>query len=309
MSAFDLVALQADRPVFVGGMFKSGTSLLRALLGQHPDLFAGLETHWFEMDGEGAEQRLDWLAEFYGEDAEALQEQLAKTRGAEAFLDAMMARAIAVADKSRWVEKTPANILHIARILAAWPDARFLHIERDPRDILASQIEAGRSTVLDSAAAQALAGKHDIPETIAGFALTWTAMVGAADAFEDAPGRLGERYLKLNYESLIADTETTMRRVLSFIDADWDPAVVRFDGRGEDLALVKEVTGRTSRTLERLARPLTDKRVGLWQRVLSDADLVALTRAIKVCGGEALWDSRVVATDDTATRAAIGASE
>ena len=31
-------------PVFIGGMYKSGTSLLRAMLGRHSRLFAGLET-------------------------------------------------------------------------------------------------------------------------------------------------------------------------------------------------------------------------------------------------------------------------
>ena len=40
----------SSNPIFVGGYFKSGTSLLRALLGQHPDIASGLETHWFAID-------------------------------------------------------------------------------------------------------------------------------------------------------------------------------------------------------------------------------------------------------------------
>ena len=33
-------------PAFVGGMYKSGTSLLRAMLGRHSRIFTGLETQW-----------------------------------------------------------------------------------------------------------------------------------------------------------------------------------------------------------------------------------------------------------------------
>ena len=35
-------------PIFIGGMFKSGTSLLRAMLGQHSAIASGLETYWFD---------------------------------------------------------------------------------------------------------------------------------------------------------------------------------------------------------------------------------------------------------------------
>ena len=37
-------------PIFVGGMFKSVTSLTRKYLGNHPNIFAGLETNWFQLD-------------------------------------------------------------------------------------------------------------------------------------------------------------------------------------------------------------------------------------------------------------------
>ena len=50
-------------PIFIGGMFKSGTSLLRAMLGRHSRLFAGLETQWLAQDRQGItpEDRRAWL--------------------------------------------------------------------------------------------------------------------------------------------------------------------------------------------------------------------------------------------------------
>ena len=36
--------------IFIGGMFKSGTSLARKFLGNHNEIFSGLESNWFELD-------------------------------------------------------------------------------------------------------------------------------------------------------------------------------------------------------------------------------------------------------------------
>ncbi|MDP6272194.1 MAG: sulfotransferase, partial [Alphaproteobacteria bacterium] len=53
-------------PIFIGGLYKSGTSLLRAMLGQHANIAAGLETNWFEVDwaaglGRGGEPLADYV--------------------------------------------------------------------------------------------------------------------------------------------------------------------------------------------------------------------------------------------------------
>ena len=43
-------AVPEFEPIFIGGIFRSGTTLLRAMLGQHPNIAAGLETYWFDID-------------------------------------------------------------------------------------------------------------------------------------------------------------------------------------------------------------------------------------------------------------------
>ena len=62
--------LSFDHPIFIGGLMKSGTSLLRVLLGQHPDLFASFETHWFSNDfrlnwNDRNSRRVDYLLRFF----------------------------------------------------------------------------------------------------------------------------------------------------------------------------------------------------------------------------------------------------
>ena len=38
--------------IFIGGMYKSGTSLLRSMIGQHSAVFSGLETNWFKLSAD-----------------------------------------------------------------------------------------------------------------------------------------------------------------------------------------------------------------------------------------------------------------
>ena len=57
-------------PIFIGGLMKSGTSLFRKLLSLHPNIFAGLETHWFKPEftegwQDSSSQRQKWLRGFY----------------------------------------------------------------------------------------------------------------------------------------------------------------------------------------------------------------------------------------------------
>ncbi len=50
------------------------------------------------------------------------------------FLDRLMQLHVAAQNKTRWAEKMPDNILYVDRVFAHWPDARFVHILRDPRN-------------------------------------------------------------------------------------------------------------------------------------------------------------------------------
>ena len=135
--------MKAQQPIFVCGMMRSGTTLLRALIGQHSDVAAGLETFWFEIDpqsgkGRGEEELgdfLDRMATYFELPLSDLEAIATESQDAAAFLDGFMAAFAAHQGKSRWAEKTPANILHLDKIFAGWPDPRVVHIIRDPRDV------------------------------------------------------------------------------------------------------------------------------------------------------------------------------
>ena len=242
-------------PVFIGGMYKSGTSLLRAMLGRHSRLFTGLETQWLREDWDGAtdDARLDWvsrMALFFDASPDELSTSCGPARDIETCLDRVMGHLTQRAGKSRWVEKSPGNAGVIERILSYWPHAQVLHIIRDPRDVYASMIESRKWVKPDE------------------FAARWCDTVGAARRWLAGQGGKHSAYHELRYERLVMAPAREIAQVLDFLDEPWEPKVAAFDGQPGDFDRVREATGKESPTLRRLANPLTTSRVGVWQQVV-----------------------------------------
>ncbi|MBO6783598.1 MAG: sulfotransferase [Alphaproteobacteria bacterium] len=264
-------------PIFVGGYFKSGTSLLRALLGQHPDVASGLETHWFAIDPRGGTgrhdeplgQTIDRLAAFFDLDAAAISAATAQTSTGEAFLDALMQLHLEAQGKTRWAEKTPDNILHVDRVFDHWPDARFLHILRDPRDVYVSLANCGKGGAPDD------------------FAASWSTWIAKGEAAAQAHG--SGRFRTVLYADLVNRPETVMRGLSGFLGLGWDPALASFEGRRDEYELVLRTTGKRSTTLESLSRPLFNDRVGVWRRDLPPDLARALVVALERSGGWAAY--------------------
>ena len=256
-------------PVFVGGLMRSGTTLLRAMLGRHPDIFAGLETHWFELDfaagrarrGEPLTDYLERLARFFDLPWPDVSRLAEASASAESFLQGFLDLAATRAGKRRWAEKTPGNVRHVDRIVAAWPDARIIHIVRDPRDVFAS---FRRSR------------KYGGP---ADYGRLWVETFAAVEQARQAPGGAARNLFEVRYERLVQEPEAAMAEVLDFIGAPFATEAARFDGQPEDYERVRSLTGHGSTPLEGLRQPLNGERIGVWREQLSEAD-VATARAV-----------------------------
>lgn len=95
-------------PTFIVGCGHSGTSLLLAVLGEHPNIFA--------VPGE-SRIALQNDSEFFLRKMEIFNKMAIK------------------AGKNRWVEKTPSHIRHIGKILNWEPKSKLILIVRDGRDV------------------------------------------------------------------------------------------------------------------------------------------------------------------------------
>ncbi len=247
-------------PVFVGGMFKSGTTLLRAMLGQHPRIASGLETQWFNLDwrdpsDDGFRAHLQRMAAFFELPGDEVLELAAGAAEATTFVDGLMSAVARRQGKPRWAEKTPGNVAHLDEIWQAWPGAQVVHIVRGPKDAYASLKLADKAP------------------TGAVYAQKWCDIMGVNAALKERLRPSTSQSSEIRYEALIFEPESVMRSVLDFLGEDWDEACGRFGGKRDEYDRVLAITGHASTTLERLRQPLTRSRIGIWRDVLSDAEI------------------------------------
>jgi len=152
--------------------------------------------------------------------------------------------------KSRWGDETP-GYLHGMRLIAGeLPEARFVHVIRDVRDVALSMVEAAQIK----------------PDDVDTAARRWTRQVGKARS--DA-ARV-DHCLEIRYEELAREPETTLRRVSEFLELSWDPAVVdtllEVDGRSPADAGGRAPPG---------TRPPLDEPAARWRTEMSPGDRAA----------------------------------
>ena len=245
-----------DRPIFICGHPKAGTSLLRAVFDSHPQLIvypeetvffrrflprsAGLDLpgrlrlaeetliHIFRWrkDSPAASQvgfpDRDYSAIPYDQVNQVMR-RLANERCHHAG-DILSAAVLAYGQVSGlatpstrgWVEKSPYNEYYTEQIFTWWPEARCIHILRDPRDNYVSYRR-----------------KHPDwqPEF---FALNWRRSTRAGQENRQRYG--AQRYHILCYEDLTQAPEATLRQLTGFLDIDWDPSLAAPTRAGEQWA-------------------------------------------------------------------------
>ncbi len=207
LAAFDRNALAAlrpggnpsDRPTFVVGMPRSGTSLTEQILASHPQVYgAGELLYWiFAADAERAatlEQRAATIAEL-----------------GRAYLQGLARQA---PDASRVVDKLPVNFRNIGLIHAALPRARFIHIERNALDTCLSIYFQGFSAAHPYATdfGDLAHYYHEYRRLMA----HWRAVLPP------------QTLLEVRYEELVDDPESWSRRMLAHIGLPWDSRCLEF---------------------------------------------------------------------------------
>jgi hypothetical protein len=166
-------------------------------------------------------------------------------------------------NKSRWLEKTPTHIYHLDKILKSIPEARFVEIVRDPRDVLASK-KTRKETVwtTDRYKPQIRPIKNmekafdPIWDTLA-----WKSAVRAGlRAHEDHPTHI----CTIRYEDLVTDPQPLVEEVCHFLNLPFEPAMLAITYRN---AADWQVQQRN--------QGINSDSIGRWRNVL-DLDEAAL---------------------------------
>ncbi len=226
------------KPIFISGMPRSGTKLLRDILNNHskisiPDsetqfIPEFIRTYGLEYDFSEAENFQALLHRFHSTKFFLVQKKprieevhfqnVASELSWAIFFECIL-RYYGVKDEAsaRFGDKTPGYILHLDMLKKIWPDIKMVHIIRDPRDYSASVRQAWGMSVRRAA--------H-----------RWsTAMDVALEYRQKYP----DNYLEIHYEDLLNDPDNIIEKICFFIGCDFEKDLSILNHATENLGSAK----------------------------------------------------------------------
>lgn len=118
--------------------------------------------------------------------------------------------------KPRYADKTPIFIVQIPLLASLFPEAVFVHVVRDGRDVALSRQEVAWGT-------------HRFEQE----ALLWSSQVEQGRRDGQALG--AGRYLEVRYEDLLDNLERVARELCEFVALDFDPTMLRYHERVDEI--------------------------------------------------------------------------
>ncbi|MBV9546972.1 MAG: sulfotransferase [Chloroflexi bacterium] len=247
-----------DRPIFVVGCPRSGTTLVQCILSASSQAFSLPETHFFSyvlpelgiasdtplspdalrqaralLEGEAD---LPDLGEFWNHIESPITALDLFTRIVEHFRPAAGLRAI---------EKTPLHVMCLDLIGSLFPDASFVNVVRDPVDTVSSLLGvpwAASRSVLSNAQ-------------------RWTDAVLGAEAFARVQPR---RIRTVVYEHLVSHPEPETRALCEFVNIQFEPSMLEEFG-----AQARRNVGRSETWKRDVGRGVLLNRSGVWRSRLT----------------------------------------
>lgn len=231
----------SDRPIFVVGLPRTGTTLVDRILSSHPDVVSVGELTNFAL----LVKRATSSPGAYVLDPATLRaaERVDVRALGEAYLSSVTPLAGA---SGRFVDKMPLNIIYAGLIHRALPQARIICLRRHPLDACLSnyrQLFATAFSYYDYAL--------DLADTAAYFA----GFQRLADHWRATLPP--ERYAEVAYEDLVHDQEGQTRRLLDFCDLEFDVRCLAFHENAAPVATASSVQVRS---------PIYSSAIGRWRR-------------------------------------------
>ncbi|HDZ20828.1 hypothetical protein LCGC14_0366630 [marine sediment metagenome] len=216
-------------PVFIVGVPRSGTTMLRDLLGSHPDIAfpyieSGFIPRWVRRFGRDVDLTDPArMKRFY----EALIASPFYRRGQRYGYRLMFEDLDRIEDKRSWAsifefllrafcpdgfwngrifgDKTPDYLLHLPLLGEVFPEARFIHIVRDPRDVASSHAKRWNKSPT-------------------GTASRWVDDIRRA---RREASRHGLAYTEVRYEALLDDPVAALGELCEFLSCEFAPHMLR----------------------------------------------------------------------------------
>jgi tetratricopeptide (TPR) repeat protein len=191
----------SNRPVFVVGMMRSGTSLVEQILASHPAVVGAGELDFWN----------DFMLQHHEEVRREVLAGPVRKKLAGEYLQLLSSHS---ADALRVVDKATLNSDYLGMIHSVFPHARFVYVRRDPIDTCLScyfqHFPPALNFTMDL---EDLAHYYREHRRLMSH---WRAVLPE------------ESILEVPYEELVADQEGWTRRMLGFLNLEWDPRCLEF---------------------------------------------------------------------------------
>lgn len=199
----------SDRPIFILGMPRSGTTLAEQILSSHPSVYGAGELTGMGNAISYVMQKADDGR--FPEDAVLLEESDFATLGNE-YLSVLNKFAPESAD--RVIDKMPNNFLTAGLINLMLPNAKIVHMRRDLRDVAISNFVIMFNTGMEHTYNLAELGRY--LRAYSHHMDHWRQVLPQG------------AMLEIQYEDLISDLETYARSLVAYCDLPWDDACLSF---------------------------------------------------------------------------------
>jgi len=247
-------------PLFIVGMPRSGTKLLRAIISAHPRVrIPKIETeflpYWVRnWEKFGTLSEWEEFQRFHAscrslpffvyldegnDDVDALSwYRRCKSFTPASVFEALLRTHLEIeSDEVIWGDKSPSYIGHMQLLKQLYPEARFIHIVRDVRDYCLSIRKAWRKNMLRAAQRWA----DDVSSA---------RMIGSA---------LGDDYFEVRYEDLLEDPSGAAREVCAFLGVEFYEDLLNLARPVENLGEAKDAAGILKHNAGRFRTGLNDR--------------------------------------------------
>jgi hypothetical protein len=221
-----------DPYLFIVGCARSGTTLVHRIVDAHPEIAITTEMHWIsrQFKSRNALVTPELVSELTGHKRfaqfEIPREEFEGLLGSgeaipyPTFLRRVFGLYGKINNKPLVGNKTSGYVRRISAFHALWPEAKFVHIIRDGRDVCLS--------VLNWKKGERTAGRYASWEEdpVSTTALWWERKVRKAR--EDGAALGPGLYHEMHYEDLVEDPERECNRLCEFLGVPYDDAMIRF---------------------------------------------------------------------------------
>ena len=254
------------KPIFISGMPRSGTKLLRDILNNHskisipdsetqfiPDFIRtfGMEYDFNEINHLRAALNRFHSTKFFLVQKKPRIEEI-NFEGTETALNwaiflEIILRYYGVKDEAstRFGDKTPGYILHLDMLTKIWPDIKMVHIIRDPRDYSASVRQAWGMSLKRAA--------H-----------RWSFTMDAAIKYRQ---QYPDNYLEIHYEDLLKNSDNVIEKICLFVGCDFEKDLSILEHATENLGAAKGHIGLITTNRNRYKENLTQKEIRTIERI------------------------------------------